>query len=183
MLLMTHNTPSLSGSFDQGNIYGNPIFYAPNTLDSAAFLIFKNGFAYECEGMVLESGTLSISSGSYFIKYLYPFDFIPGIFGLVKSVTGGDPCVVTAFNRSTIGNSVIIREDFCHSITGLHSNTENIGYLIIGQVSTISGHGQCGVTSANLSPTVMPTIVPTCKLFTFISFIFCHFTIWNQSIR
>jgi hypothetical protein len=146
------------------NIY--PDYEDVHDPELLAFMIYEKSLRIRCtEGLVIETEIFfDITSDSFTFDYVSTFDFPPGLFAMLGSMTSvGDSTVLRSFDRTTGSSKFITQEDKCVDQEQKHINEESAFAFVVGQASS-DAEGQlmnCFAVFKNNQPTSVPSGQPS----------------------
>jgi hypothetical protein len=146
------------------NIY--PDYEDVHDPELLGFMIYEKSLQIRCtEGLVIETDIFyDVTSSSLKFDYATTFDFAPGLFAMLGSMTSvGDSTVLRSFNRTVRSSSFITQEDRCVDNEQQHINKESAFVFVVGQASgDVQGEEMnCFAVFKNNQPTSMPSGQPT----------------------
>ena len=148
-----------------------------STPETVAYMVFETPMKVSClEGIVFETHLFSpVTSDAVNVNYDWTYDYPPGLFGSISTVSLTDATVLRQFSNGVNSGNFITQEDQCFDEQTIHTAQETAYVLVIGEVVgspddlicyTSFGGDQSSTPSSEaptLAPSAAPTNAPTLK--------------------
>ena len=142
-----------------------------STPETVAYMVFNTPFSVNCiEGVAFETNKYSpVTSDRISVNYVYTYDYAPGLFGSISTVSLTDATVLRQFSNGVNSGNFITQEDQCFDEQTIHTAQETAYVLVIGEVvgspddliCYTSFGGDQSSTPSSEAPTIKPTSAPT----------------------
>eukprot|EP00602_Paraphysomonas_sp_CaronLab_P000863 CAMPEP_0185030944 /NCGR_PEP_ID=MMETSP1103-20130426/18114_1 /TAXON_ID=36769 /ORGANISM="Paraphysomonas bandaiensis, Strain Caron Lab Isolate" /LENGTH=313 /DNA_ID=CAMNT_0027566261 /DNA_START=395 /DNA_END=1336 /DNA_ORIENTATION=- len=142
-------------------------YFEITTPETVAYVVFPTGSSVLClEGLAFETRTFTnVTHNAIALDYLLaPYDYPPGVFGMLGSVHSlVDSTSLSVFDRS-VGSSVFItKEDQCTTEQTEHVTKEVVHVLIAGEFQYGVPFLDCNIKLDSSRDTRVPTAEPTAE--------------------
>jgi hypothetical protein len=132
--------------------------------ETLGYLVYQTGVKIECfEKMIWETAVdTSVNYIPKTLTYQNTYDYPPGLFGIVGTITSLCDTILKSSNWQTTSGTFSINEDQCVTEESRHITPETVYLVVVGEKQSTTSTYQCYVNfNSALDPTPVPTQYPT----------------------
>lgn len=125
------------------------------------YLAFPTGVTVSClEKIVWETSALQINYVESLVVYSSMYDYPPGVFGMVGTITSLCHTVLRSSKWQRSNATFGINEDQCVTAETRHTTYETVYLFVIGEVQSSSSTFQCSVEAYPSTSSPLPALNP-----------------------